>query len=204
MEPEICEHWGCKATAVVYFVIVEDRRVRATNKWCDLHASSALSAYYKTTEGRLGKGVSSPCTGSTCFDIECLAHYQHRDQCWLSLREVDGLSRFPLTIGYPEFLSLYYVLQPMGTRRPLTHRAMADAITRLGGKLEYVVIDKLDQREMTYHAQLLIHRRDEVISVDVRPSDAAVLAVETGVPIFVRNDVLEQLRRSGRRDTDPG
>ncbi|MGH7171290.1 MAG: bifunctional nuclease family protein, partial [Gemmataceae bacterium] len=73
----------------------------------------------------------------------------------------------------------------------LTHDLVASVIDNMGGDLRDVYISEL--REHTYYAKLRIRFSGEMVEVDCRPSDAIALAVTAGVPIYVAEDVLEEV-----------
>ena len=62
-------------------------------------------------------------------------------------------------------------------------------------------------REHTYFAKLRIRHEGELVEVDSRPSDAIALAVTVDVPIFVADDILDEVewpvaKRGGQRPDD--
>jgi bifunctional DNase/RNase len=77
------------------------------------------------------------------------------------------------------------------TQRPLTHDLLANAIDLLGGDLQDIYINEL--REHTYFAKLRIRHDGELVEVDSRPSDAIALAVTVDVPIYVADDILDEV-----------
>jgi uncharacterized protein len=48
-------------------------------------------------------------------------------------------------------------------------------------------------REHTYFARLRIRRDGELLEVDSRPSDAIALAVTANAPIYVSEEVLDEV-----------
>ena len=68
---------------------------------------------------------------------------------------------------------------------------MASTIESLGGELQDIFISEL--REHTYYAKLRIKHDGEIVQVDARPSDAIAVAVTVDVPIFVAEDVLDEV-----------
>ena len=94
-------------------------------------------------------------------------------------------------IGPYDAAALWWQVESFTHARPLTHTAMASVITALGGRLISVVIDKFyPGKEIAYEAKLHIQQMNATLVVDVRTSDAMVLAVVCDVPIFVSKDVL--------------
>jgi bifunctional DNase/RNase len=113
------------------------------------------------------------------------------DQQVIELREVDGERRFSILIGIFEATSIDRRVKKLQTPRPLTHDLVANVIESMGGELHDVTINEL--RDHTYFAKLRIRLDGELIEVDARPSDAIALAVTTSVPIYVAEEVLEEV-----------
>ena len=107
------------------------------------------------------------------------------------LKEVDGERMFPIVIGFFEASSIERRVKNQTTQRPLTHDLLANAIDLLGGDLQDIYINEL--REHTYFAKLRIRHDGELVEVDSRPSDAIALAVTVDVPIFVADDIIEEV-----------
>jgi bifunctional DNase/RNase len=107
------------------------------------------------------------------------------------LKEVDGDRTFPIVIGIFEASSIDRRVRNQASQRPLTHDLLANTIDLLGGDLQDIYIN--DLREHTYFAKLRIKHEGEVVEVDSRPSDAIALAVTVDVPIFVSEDILDEV-----------
>jgi bifunctional DNase/RNase len=113
------------------------------------------------------------------------------EQQIIYLREVDGDRTFPIMIGMFEATSIDRRVKGISTQRPLTHDLLASAIELLGGELQDIYINEL--REHTYFARLRIKHEGEIVEVDARPSDAIAVAVTVDVPIYVAEDVLNEV-----------
>jgi bifunctional DNase/RNase len=113
------------------------------------------------------------------------------DQQVIMLREVGGERSFPIVIGIFEATSIDRRVRGMVSPRPLTHDLVASVIDHLGGELRDIYISEL--RDHTYFAKLRIRQNGEMVEVDSRPSDAIALAVTAKVPIYVSEDVLEEV-----------
>ncbi|MFO0844814.1 MAG: bifunctional nuclease family protein [Gemmataceae bacterium] len=114
----------------------------------------------------------------------------HEQQVIL-LREVDGERSFSIMIGIFEATSIDRRVKKLPSPRPLTHDLVANVIESLGGELRDIYISEL--RDHTYFAKLRIRQNGELIEVDTRPSDAIALAVTASVPIYVAEDVLDEV-----------
>jgi bifunctional DNase/RNase len=114
----------------------------------------------------------------------------HEQQVIL-LREVEGDRNFHIMIGIFEATSIDRRVKGTPSPRPLTHDLVASVIDNLGGELRDIYISEL--RDHTYYAKLRIRQDGELVEVDSRPSDAIALAVTAKVPIYVAEDVLEEV-----------
>ena len=113
------------------------------------------------------------------------------EQQVIVLREVEGDRSFPIVIGVFEATSIERRVKGMPSPRPLTHDLLANVIENLGGELQDVFISEL--RDHTYFAKLRIRQEGELLEVDSRPSDAIALAVTAKVPIYVSEEVLDEV-----------
>ncbi len=77
--------------------------------------------------------------------------------------------------------------------RPLTHDLIGHILTGLGAKLDYVLIN--DVNEGTFFARILLRMENElgrkIVELDARPSDSTVLALQHKRAIFVSRKVFE-------------
>jgi len=116
---------------------------------------------------------------------------ENTDQQIIFLREVDGERTFPIVIGLFEASSIERRVKQQPAPRPLTHDLLASAIELLGGDLQDIYINEL--RDHTYYAKLRIRHDGEIVEVDSRPSDAIAVAVTVDVPIYVSEEVLDEV-----------
>jgi len=118
---------------------------------------------------------------------------EHDDQQMISLREKDGKRSFPIVIGSMEALAIDRRLKGQSLPRPLTHDLLASVIEAMGGHLERIVIDGLEDH--TFIATLHIGVEGKVLQVDSRPSDAIALGVAFDTPMFVAKQVFDEVLR---------
>jgi bifunctional DNase/RNase len=114
------------------------------------------------------------------------------------LLAVDGESDYlPIFIGFDEASAIARGMDAVDIGRPLTHDLLLDVVEELGGRIDSVVVDAIEQDEGggTYTADLHVEtpRGEQVI--DVRPSDSLALAARTNAPIEVDPAVFEEGRR---------
>ena len=116
---------------------------------------------------------------------------ENTEQQIIFLREVDGDRNFPIVIGLFEATSIERRVKQQPAARPLTHDLLASTIELLGGELQDIYINEL--RDHTYYAKLRIRHDGEIVEVDSRPSDAIAVAVTVDVPIYVSEEVLDEV-----------
>ncbi|HEY4928108.1 MAG TPA: bifunctional nuclease family protein [Acidimicrobiales bacterium] len=108
----------------------------------------------------------------------------------LLLQETEGLGRtLPIFIGAPEATAIAFALQGMDTPRPLTHDLIRDLLESLGAEVIRVVVTEL--RSSTYYADIVLRTEGREVPVSSRPSDAVAVAVRTGAPLFVADDLMD-------------
>ena len=113
------------------------------------------------------------------------------EQQFIVLKEVDGERKFPIVIGNPEAMAIDRRLKGHVHPRPLTHDLLANVIESLGGTIERIEINNL--QDHTFFARIHIRQDGQTIKIDSRPSDAIALGVATSVPIFVAEHVLNEV-----------
>ena len=118
-----------------------------------------------------------------------ISEMQDKQLIWL--KEVDGERKFTIVIGSNEALAIDRRLKGGTTPRPLTHDLLASVIEHLGGKLESIEINNLENH--TFFARIHIRQDGQTIEVDSRPSDAIALGIANTVPIYVAQHVLDEV-----------
>lgn len=113
------------------------------------------------------------------------------EEQFIYLREKEGARRlFPIVIGRFEARAIDRSVRRQAPPRPMTHDLLATVLEATGATLERVEIT--DLKEGTFFASLKVRKDGETVEVDSRPSDAIALAVRTGAPIFVAEEVLKE------------
>lgn len=113
---------------------------------------------------------------------------QHRI---VMLRDSDGERQLPIWIGPCEAESITLELQDTEVARPLSHDLMKNVIEAMNGKVSHILINEL--KDQVFYARLFIDVSGKLIDVDCRPSDAIALAVRAKVPIFIEENVMEEV-----------
>jgi uncharacterized protein len=107
----------------------------------------------------------------------------------LLLKEVYGLRRLPIIIGQFEAQSIALEIEGIKPPRPLTHDLLKNVIDNLGGSISEIIIDEL--KDNTFYAKIKLEISSMTNDIDSRPSDAIALAVRTGSPLYVAEEVMK-------------
>jgi bifunctional DNase/RNase len=107
----------------------------------------------------------------------------------LILKETHGSRRLPIVIGAFEAQAIAFEMEGIKPPRPLTHDLLKALLDTLGSTLVEVCINNLT--DGTFHAQLVLD--GDGVEVDARPSDAVALAVRCQAPIFVTDEVMDEV-----------
>jgi RNA polymerase sigma factor (sigma-70 family) len=102
----------------------------------------------------------------------------------------------PIWIGEFEGASIALGVLGFQTPRPLTFDFISSLLTASNVSLEEVRIETL--KSETFYGVVKLNVGDEVREVDARPSDALALAVRTGSPIFVADEIMAQAGKATR------
>lgn len=97
----------------------------------------------------------------------------------------------PIFVGHAEAMSIHLALRKEISPRPMTHDLMISLLSELGGTVEHILIDDLD--EGTFYARLVIDVQESKKEIDARPSDCIAIAVRTDCPIHVRSSLFDQV-----------
>ena len=126
------------------------------------------------------------------------------DEQVIVLKEVEGDRAFPIVIGIWEAVAIDRNIKGKKTPRPMTHDLLENVIGGLDAKLDRIVVTELKDR--TFYAHLILKRNGKMVEVDSRPSDAIALAVQMKAPIYVDEQVLDDVLPAGGPDlpTEPG
>ncbi len=72
--------------------------------------------------------------------------------------------------------------------RPTIHDAMLDALKHFNTTL--IMVKITDAKDDLYFANVYFKNENNLLNIDVKPSDAVALAVRTGMPVYISNNLL--------------
>jgi bifunctional DNase/RNase len=110
------------------------------------------------------------------------------------LKDVDSETMIPIWVGPFEANSIASEIEKVAPQRPMTHDLLRNIINQFGGEVRRVIVTEL--KDNTFYAVIEIREGDRAILVDSRPSDAIALALRVDCPIFVREEVIENSKKT--------
>ncbi len=105
------------------------------------------------------------------------------------LKEKERDRYLAIVIGGPEADAIAIKLQDRDAPRPLTHDLIKNIVENVGAQVVRITVSSLV--DQVYYAKIVIQSNGSEMDIDSRPSDAIALAVRTGVPILVSEEVLD-------------
>lgn len=114
----------------------------------------------------------------------------------------DGLERraLPIYIGQDQAKAIIGALENQRPPRPLTHDLMSNLLETWEIELDRVIIHSL--QDNTFYAVLCLQQGETKKEIDCRPSDAIAIALRTGSPIWVMEEVVADASIPVDRDAD--
>lgn len=120
---------------------------------------------------------------------------ERRGEQVIVLKERGGGRFLPIIIGISEVTAIKMKISGIQPPRPLTHDLLKNTIAQLGATLQRIIITKLEFN--TFFAKLILQTKEgQTQEVDARPSDSIAIALRADAPIFVAEDVLNQVASS--------
>ena len=114
------------------------------------------------------------------------------------LMDLENKSALPIWVGQFEAIAIALKLEKAPLHRPLTHDLIRNVIQSLNCHINRVVVN--DLKENTYYALIYIKAEKGEVVIDSRPSDAIAIALGSGAPIFVEEDVLNRAKHTDLSD----
>ncbi len=116
------------------------------------------------------------------------------------LRDSDDRRALPIYVGQDQARAIISALEDQVPPRPLTHDLMVNILEEWDMTLERVIIHSL--KDNTFYAILTVRQGEAKKEIDARPSDAIALALRTGSPIWVMEEVIADASIPVDQDAD--
>ena len=116
------------------------------------------------------------------------------------LKDSSERRALPIFIGQDQARAIINVLEGQQTPRPLTHDLMANIFDIWEMKVEKIIIHAL--KDNTFYAILSMSQGEVKKEIDCRPSDAIAIALRTGSPIWVLEEVVADASIPVDQDAD--
>lgn len=104
------------------------------------------------------------------------------------LKDLEGKRHLPILIGPFEATAIALALEGTQVPRPLSHDLMKSVIEALKARVDRIVIH--DIQENTFFAKVVLESTVGPLEIDARPSDSIALALRTGSPIYVSDQIM--------------
>jgi hypothetical protein len=133
--------------------------------------------------------------GLVQMDVSKIRIDERRGEQVIVLKERGGNRLLPIIIGISEVTAIKMKISGIQPPRPLTHDLLRETIVQLGATLQRIIITRLELN--TFFATLVLQSKEGVLKeVDARPSDSIAVALRAEAPIFVAEEVLNQVASS--------
>lgn len=106
------------------------------------------------------------------------------------LEDLNSERILPIWIGVFEANAIALKIENISTPRPMTHDLVKNFLEKLDISVEKVVVN--DVRDNTFYALIHCRYKDQIITIDSRPSDAIALSLRVDAPIFVEDEVVKK------------
>ena len=97
----------------------------------------------------------------------------------------------PIWVGSNEADSIAVKLQKVNLPRPLTHDLMITLLEKMDVSIEYVLVDSM--KNETFYSKIAFKINNKIEMIDSRASDAIALAVRFSCPIYVNDEVINNV-----------
>jgi bifunctional DNase/RNase len=184
-----CDVVDCEENGTFYVTLAERGTRVGSRVVCKRHQRDSLDSW--NDSGTLEPSeVNDYDEKDIPFDLRIVAYDEQVNTSWVYLREINGSRFVIIEVGPFEASAINWQLSGTKNPRPLTHEAFVNAIRLMGGTMRQVIVDYYQDKDHTFHAKVEINTRDGDRVLDVRPSDALLLALVAEVPVLVAQTVL--------------
>lgn len=106
---------------------------------------------------------------------------------------IKDCTALPIIISSEQSYSILMGLTGETDFRPNTHDLIKSILEN--SSIEILAVKVTDLREGTFYAELVLKKKDQIFSIDSRPSDAIAIGVRAKAPIYVKKDLLSRYGR---------
>ncbi len=186
-----CVAFGCDLDAIYSFYVVEGRRCVSAQTYCLMHGDDEMVR--RCCEDRFHPLRSTPVSGMSELGVSFVVYEKNSMVGRFFMNELGGTKTFMIPTGILEVREIIAALHQQQSSRPTSHDLTMNIIDASGGKLECVLISDYDREKAIYLGLVRISKGEEVIDVDARVSDAVVLALKGGAPIWIPDRVFAEV-----------
>ncbi len=106
------------------------------------------------------------------------------------LEDFNNERMLPIWIGVFEANAIALKIENISTPRPMTHDLVKTLLDKLNISIDKIVVN--DVRDNTFYALIHCRHKDQLFTIDSRPSDAIALSLRVNAPIFVDEEVVKK------------
>lgn len=106
------------------------------------------------------------------------------------LEDSNNERMLPIWIGVFEANAIALKIENISTPRPMTHDLVKTLLDKLNISIDKIVVN--DVRDNTFYALIHCRHKDQLFTIDSRPSDAIALSLRVNAPIFVDEEVVKK------------
>ena len=134
------------------------------------------------------------CMDKTVIEVQVRAVLPTSGGCAVFLGNNDKV--FIIYVDQTVGSAITMFMREVTKERPLTHDLMGHLMTAVGAHVERVIIN--DLKNATYYARIIIWAENElqqkkIIELDARPSDCIAMATQQKAPIYVSQEVWDEV-----------
>ncbi len=119
----------------------------------------------------------------------------------LTMHTRDGAHGFTAHIGTAEGRAVMLELKGIHTNRPMTHDLFAALLGALEVKVLRVLIYRVENN--VFFAFIFLRQGNRILRADARTSDAVILALKTGAPIYAYKELVTSIESGDTSYYDP-
>jgi RNA polymerase sigma factor (sigma-70 family) len=153
-------------------------------------ARKQLGKFLVQSYPEIDLSLSAELRRNTMIRVNIADIYRKEDAYIVLLLDESERWALPIWIGRHEALSITAGLRGFSTARPMTYNFIASLLDAIGAELVEARVEAL--KKESFYGVAKLRSGGQVREVDARPSDILALAVRTGSPIFVGEEVMER------------